>query len=195
MKRISLALALTAAATTALTACGDHSTTATPSTPDTIEITGPADVGTPAYKVVPASDTSCAHVHHQEVVDETIASLPRINDWAWQSSGDTSGFEPCNSLSFATTTTDMPTNTSPVAIMLFHHDDFIGTASECSPPIAEVTTSGFDTVIVTYRYPEQGDSSVGMSGRATVTFRWENDALVKSGDIPDRLAQLAGCEL
>lgn len=125
-------------------------------------------------------------------VKKAIGALPTKNDWAWQTT-PTEMPDPCATLGFATTTVEMATNSSPVGIMLFHNGEYVGPASTCYPPIDSVKNDGDDAVVVTYRFPNAGDSNADMTGRATITHRWVDGKVVKSGDAPARLTQLAGC--
>ncbi|SEB69252.1 LppP/LprE lipoprotein [Gordonia malaquae] len=142
-----------------------------------------------------ATTTSCdSSKDMSDAVRTAVLGLSTKNGWQWQAdNADVSSLDPCKTLSFATTTIEMATNSSPVAILLFNKGKFVGPASTCFPPIKDVTSSGDDTVTVTYRYPNEGDTNAGMTGRATLTFRWDGSKVVKTGDVPARLTQLAGC--
>ncbi|MCF8609439.1 LppP/LprE family lipoprotein [Gordonia sp. HY285] len=140
-----------------------------------------------------ASTTSCDRSKDMtSTVQRAIAALPTMNDWAWRTTA-TQIPEPCATLGFATTTVEMATNSSPVGIMLFHDGEYVGPAATCYPPVESVKNDGDDTVVVTYRYPNEGDSNADMTGRATLTHTWQDGKVVKTGDIPARLTQLAGC--
>ncbi|WP_420041854.1 LppP/LprE family lipoprotein [Gordonia sp. MP11Mi] len=158
------------------------------------------DSAAPSSTAPSTTATSCdSDKDMSSTVREAIATLPTKNGWTWQTTADTSHLNPCNELSFATTTVEMATNSSPVAILLFNEGRFVGPASTCFPPVAGVVDgasvgqTGNDEVEVTYRYPEDGDSNADMTGRATLTFTWDGDKVAKSGDVPARLTQLAGC--
>lgn len=129
------------------------------------------------------------------VVASAIETLPAPSVWSWQKNADTSSLNPCAALSFATTTIDRATNSSPVAILLFHDGEFVGPASTCYVTIAAVEAAGENSVAVTYRYPELGDSNAGMTGRANYTFTWDNGKVNKVGTMPARLSELMDCTL
>lgn len=127
-------------------------------------------------------------------VESAIASIPAPPVGSWQAdSRDATLLDVCSALGFVTITTDMPTNSSPVAVLLFHDGAFVGPASECFVPIESVEAIDDGELEVVYRYPEEGDSNAGMTGRATFTFTWRDGKVVKSGTAPARLTQLAGC--
>lgn len=140
----------------------------------------------------PASAAACTDKNMNAVVTAAIGTLREVNDWPWQPDGSPTP-EACATLDFSTTTVKQATNSSPVAVLLFHEGSFVGTASQCHPPIRDIKRSGDDAVVVTYRYPRLGDSNAGMTGEATRTYRWQNGKVVATGDVPARLTQLAGC--
>ncbi|WP_161987436.1 LppP/LprE family lipoprotein [Prescottella subtropica] len=128
------------------------------------------------------------------VVEAAIASLPEPPVGSWQT--DTVGSEElrtCKRLDYFTITTDMPTNSSPVAVLLFRDGVFVGPASSCFAPIETVQSDGSDAVSVVYRYPEAGESNAASSGRAKFTYTWQDGEVVKTGTAPDRLTQLLNC--
>ena len=150
--------------------------------------------GTPSSTTTASSPEPCDATRDLSAqVAAALRSLPAPPIGEWQDSADRSELKPCAELSFATTTVEMATNSSPVAIMLFHRGESVGVATRCFPPIRSVTHEGDDTVVVTYRFPNEGDSNAGMTGTATLRFQWSGGEVVKSGDVPARLTQLAGC--
>ncbi|QQM22022.1 LppP/LprE family lipoprotein [Rhodococcus sp. P-2] len=89
----------------------------------------------------------------------------------------------------------MATNSSPVAIPLLHDGAFVGPASTCYVTISAVEAAGENTVAVTYRYPELGDSNPGMTGRANYTLTWDSGKVSKVGTMPAHLPESMVCTL
>jgi hypothetical protein len=84
-------------------------------------------------------------------------------------------FDPCAELSSITVTVEGGTVSSPSHIMLFHHGDYLGTASSEAYgfwPSTERLDDG--SIQVTYTYPLPDESNAAASGRAVSVFTWND---------------------
>ena len=128
------------------------------------------------------------------VVSEALATLPDNGAGGWRADADVSALSPCGALSAAWTIPQQSSNTSPVAILLFHEGEYVGLASDCMATIESVANTGDDAVTVTYRYLNPGDSNVSMTGRAVYTFTWDDGQVLKEGHAPARMVDMFDCE-
>ena len=56
--------------------------------------------------------------------------------------------------------------------------------SSSSRGLGQVTSSNYDSVTVGYRWPVGNDSNANMTGRASVTFRWNGSSVDMLGELP-----------
>ncbi|MET3959876.1 hypothetical protein ABIE52_006811 [Rhodococcus sp. OAS809] len=201
LRRCALTFSVAAVLVSSIAACSsDGDASAPPSQTSTIaSVTTPPAFpasSAPATPAATAAPEVCdTNADMTDAVASAVGTLAAPSTWSWQKNADTSSLNPCAALSFATTTIDRATNSSPVAILLFHHGEFVGPASTCYATISAVESASDDTVAVTYRYPEPGDSNAGMTGRANYTFTWNDGKVEKVGTMPARLSELMDCTL
>lgn len=90
----------------------------------------------------------------RQTVLTAVDKLPAPKVGTWQRDSYAGTPDPCAELDAATVTVEMATATSPEAVLLFHRGRFVGPASTCFVPTAEVDAEG-PTVTVEYRYPRR----------------------------------------
>ncbi|MGO1393388.1 LppP/LprE family lipoprotein [Agrococcus casei] len=111
-----------------------------------------------------------------------------MSDVVWSADhADLDGYTECAALSYLIVPIEQGTGSSPVQVVFFHGDDYAGTATEPAMgfwPAVEQTDE--DTVSVTWRYPEDGDSNANPSGEATSAFSWNDESgeVERDGDLP-----------
>lgn len=98
----------------------------------------------------------------------------------------TGEYDPCAALSYIVVPVEGATGSSPVHIMLFHHGDYLGTATAKGYKTSNISTVSDDTISATYKYPLPGESGPASSGEAFATFTWDESAqkVQMSGDVP-----------
>lgn len=96
-------------------------------------------------------------------------------------------YDPCAELSSITVTIEHGTISTPAHVMLFHHDEYLGTATE-NPVIYSPTTERLadDSIEVTFMWPLEGESYVDASGNAVSVFTWDetSQSVVHTGEFP-----------
>jgi hypothetical protein len=78
---------------------------------------------------------------------------------------------------------------------LFHRGEYVGTATECAFGFTAVAAATGDSVTVAYRWPREGDANAAPSGSASATFSWDAADVVISGELPDELLTVSGCNV
>ena len=132
-------------------------------------------------------NTSCTSKTRAEAVNLAISMQNRKT--AWQevtTNGD--NYSPCAELSWITIS-EGPCCTAmqPTPILLFHHGEYVGTATSkevgAMPKISRVSKNKIE---VRYIYPKEGESSAQASGVATAYFTWDSNThqVIQSGDLP-----------
>ena len=132
-------------------------------------------------------NTSCTSKTRAEAVNLAISMQNRKT--AWQevtTNGD--NYSPCAELSWITIS-EGPCCTvmQPTPILLFHHGEYVGTATSkeigAMPKISRVSKNKIE---VRYIYPKEGESSAQASGVATAYFTWDSNThqVVQSGELP-----------
>ncbi|WP_366032454.1 LppP/LprE family lipoprotein [uncultured Corynebacterium sp.] len=100
---------------------------------------------------------------------------------------DSSGYDPCASLSWETLMIEGGSSSSPFHIMLFNHGEYLGTATAkpygFAPTIERVSDS---EIAVTYHWPREGEGNANRSGTTQAGFRWDEgqQKVIMSGDVP-----------
>lgn len=132
-------------------------------------------------------NTSCTSKTRAEAVNLAISMQNRKT--AWQevtTNGD--NYSPCAELSWITISegpccTDM----QPTPILLFHHGEYVGTATSkeigAMPKVSRVSENKIE---VRYIYLKEGESNAQASGVATAYFTWDSNThqVIQSGDLP-----------
>lgn len=131
--------------------------------------------------------TSCTSKTRAEAVNLAISMQNRKT--AWQevtTNGD--NYSPCAELSWITIS-EGPCCTAmqPTPILLFHHGEYVGTATSkeigAMPKVSRVSENKIE---VQYIYLKEGESNAQASGVATAYFTWDSNThqVIQSGDLP-----------
>lgn len=136
----------------------------------------------------PEADTtsSCGSADAQTAFSEAVSQVPPWGTIGWELF-DSSGYEPCASLSWETLMIEGGTSSSPFHIMLFNHGEYLGTATAkpygFAPTIERVSDS---EIAVTYHWPREGEGNANRSGTTDAGFRWDEgqQKVIMSGDVP-----------
>ena len=132
-------------------------------------------------------NTSCTSKTRAEAVNLAISMQNRKT--AWQevtTNGD--NYSPCAELSWITIS-EGPCCTAmqPTPILLFHHGEYVGTATSkeigAMPKVSRVSENKIE---VRYIYLKEGESNAQASGVATAYFTWDSNThqVVQSGELP-----------
>ena len=136
----------------------------------------------------PEADTtsSCGAADAQTAFSEGVSQVAPWGTIGWELF-DSSGYDPCASLSWETLMIEGGTSSSPFHIMLFNHGEYLGTATAkpygFAPTIERVSDS---EIAVTYHWPREGEGNANRSGTTDAGFRWDEgqQKVVMSGDVP-----------
>ena len=136
----------------------------------------------------PEADTtsSCGAADAQTAFSEGISQVAPWGTIGWELF-DSSGYDPCASLSWETLMIEGGTSSSPFHIMLFNHGEYLGTATAkpygFAPTIERVSDS---EIAVTYHWPREGEGNANRSGTTDAGFRWDEgqQKVIMSGDVP-----------
>ncbi|OFO15606.1 hypothetical protein HMPREF3088_03255 [Corynebacterium sp. HMSC22B11] len=137
-------------------------------------------------------EKQCGDLPAEEALRQNVGKLasPKGTDWTWNTShAGTDLYDPCAALSPIVLTIDMATATSPHHIMLFHKDQYLGTATPEPRSFApDMKLLNTQTVSVTYYYAKPGDPKDQPSGRAHVNFIWDHakKKVIMDGNLPPR---------
>lgn len=132
-------------------------------------------------------NTSCTSKTRAEAVNLAISM--QNHKTAWQevtTNGD--NYSPCAELSWITIS-EGPCCTAmqPTPILLFHHGEYVGTATSkeigAMPKVSRVSENKIE---VRYIYLKEGESNAQASGVATAYFTWDSNThqVIQSGDLP-----------
>jgi len=136
----------------------------------------------------PEADTasSCGAADAQTAFSEGVSQVAPWGTIGWELF-DSSGYDPCASLSWETLMVEGGTSSSPFHIMLFNHGEYLGTATAkpygFAPTIERVSDS---EIAVTYHWPREGEGNANRSGTTDAGFRWDEgqQKVIMSGDVP-----------
>ena len=136
----------------------------------------------------PEADTtlSCGSADAQTAFSEAVSQVPPWGTIGWELF-DSSGYDPCASLSWETLMIEGGTSSSPFHIILFNHGEYLGTATPkpygFAPTIERVSDS---EIAVTYHWPREGEGNANRSGTTDAGFRWDEgqQKVIMSGDVP-----------
>lgn len=136
----------------------------------------------------PEADTtsSCGAADAQTAFSEGVSQVAPWGTIGWELF-DSSGYDPCASLSWETLMIEGGTSSSPFHIMLFNHGKYLGTATAkpygFAPTIERVSDS---EIAVTYHWPREGEGNANRSGTTDAGFRWDEgqQKVIMSGDVP-----------
>ena len=137
-------------------------------------------------EAAPDPDTSCGSDDAQSAFSQGVSQVPQWGTIGWELF-DSSGYDPCASLSWETLMIEGGTSSSPFHIMLFNHGEYLGTATAkpygFAPTIERVSDS---EIAVTYHWPREGEGNANRSGTTDAGFRWDEgqQKVIMSGDVP-----------
>lgn len=129
---------------------------------------------------------SCGSNDAQTAFSIGEPQLDRWGGFGWELI-DTSGYDSCAALSWQTVMIEGGTSSSPFHIMLFHHGEFLGTATAKAygfmPTVQRMNSS---EIAVTYHWPREGEGNANRSGTTEAGFRWDDaqQKVVMSGNVP-----------
>lgn len=140
----------------------------------------------------PAEDTDCEPDPESPVITEGIPNLPPpgLPNSTWVYNGD-SNFNDCDDLTYATVEQDPQGNAQfKNKLMLFHQGQYSGFPPTEAPQQHTVVDTTEDSVTVEFKDWEALEEAGGSNAEAPeyteeVTFRWEGDAVVTEGRIPN----------
>ena len=132
--------------------------------------------------------SSCGAADAQTAFSEGVSQVAPWGTIGWELF-DSSGYDPCASLSWETLMIEGGTSSSPFHIMLFNHGEYLGTATAkpygFAPTIERVSDS---EIAVTYHWPHEGEGNANRSGTTNAGFRWDEgqQKVIMSGDVPPK---------
>lgn len=136
----------------------------------------------------PSPTPECSDKSGADALGTWVSEVPTYNGWAWDTTeADVSTYDSCVSLSWIVLPIEGGTASSPYQIMLFHHGEYIGvTSDQMIGFFPEVERLDDETIQVTYKWPRDGESTAGASGRSVSVFTWDaiTRAVVHSGEWP-----------
>lgn len=148
-------------------------------------------------QVAPASDPvptyPCNQFSDEALFLRSIDEVPkptRPSGLEWERDAtvtNTTTFDGCADLSWVVVGPVGATDSSPRHIMLWHEDDYLGTATKIPYGFEpEVTRIDDESIGITYAYALPGDANANPTGSATATFTWNErtGSVDMTGDVP-----------
>lgn len=181
MHRIRLWPAVLVGLTLFLSGCAtDPGTTPSTDAPSTVPSPIATLDGSAGGETTPAL---CGSEKAADATTTAVAQLPPAfadpdnMNVEWDATGaKTDGYDPCAQLSWVVVSVERGTVSSPAQVLLFHLGEYVGPASERAYGfLPEVRRINDRTVEVTYIYPQADEAYADASGRAVVTFTWDDD--------------------
>ena len=132
------------------------------------------------------ADQTCGTHSAQTAFQDGVSQVAPWGTIGWELF-DSSGYDPCASLSWETLMIEGGTSSSPFHIMLFNHGEYLGTATAkpygFAPTVERVNDS---EIAVTYHWPREGEGNANRSGTTNAGFRWDEgqQKVIMSGDVP-----------
>ena len=192
----SPALTRLAALLVALALAGCRGGTAPASSDDASARTRPPASASPETSSAEPTTEKCATMTGAEAVSTWGPQVPAFregDDWQWNlDRADPNTYDPCAALSWVVLGLKGGMASSPVQIMLFHRGQYIGvTASEPINYWPEVVRLDDAAIQVTYKWPRDGETTAGATGRSVSIFTWDEQtqSVVHSGEWPPGVAE------
>ena len=192
----SPALTRLAALLVALALAGCRGGTAPASSDDASARTRPPASASPETSSAEPTTEKCATMTGAEAVSTWGPQVPTFRSesyWQWDLDGaDTTTYDACAALSWVVLGLKGGMASSPVQIMLFHRGQYIGvTASEPINYWPEVVRLDDAAIQVTYKWPRDGETTAGATGRSVSIFTWDEQtqSVVHSGEWPPGVAE------
>lgn len=150
---------------------------------------------TPTAEPTPSPTATCSGLTGQEALDRWVSEVPPFEPGhpgtehvAWTTEYSiTDTYDECAELSWIVLDVEGATGSSPNAIMLFHHGELIGLASEeYFPYYPQVVGTAEGAVQVSYPWPSPHETPPNRSMRSISTFTWDEDSssVRRDGDLP-----------
>ena len=192
----SPALTRLAALLVALALAGCRGGTTPASSDDGSARTRPPASASPETASAEPTTEKCATMTGAEAVSTWGPQVPTFRegyDWQWNlDRADPNTYDPCAALSWVVLGLKGGMASSPVQIMLFHRGQYIGvTASEPINYWPEVVRLDDAAIQVTYKWPRDGETTAGATGRSVSIFTWDKQtqSVVHSGEWPPGVAE------
>ena len=101
-------------------------------------------------------------------------------DWRWSTDPIGGNFNPCGTLSTALVTVEGATGSSPVAALMFHNGEYLGTATSESYGFTSLNTARTtaDTVVLDYKTPG-ACNACPPAAVTSVRYQWQGDHVVR----------------
>ena len=180
----------------ALALAGCRGGTAPASSDDASARTRPPASASPETSSAEPTTEKCATMTGAEAISTWGPQVPTFRegyDWQWNlDRADPNTYDPCAALSWVVLGLKGGMASSPVQIMLFHRGQYIGvTASEPSNYWPEVVRLDDAAIQVTYKWPRDGETTAGATGRSVSIFTWDEQtqSVVHSGEWPPGVAE------
>ena len=191
----SPALTRLAALLAALALAGCRGGTTPASSDDASARTRPPASASPETASAGPTTEKCATMTGAEAISTWGPQVPTFRegyDWQWNlDRADPNTYDPCAALSWVVLGLKGGMASSPVQIMLFHRGQYIGvTASEPINYWPEVVRLDDAAIQVTYKWPRDGETTAGATGRSVSIFTWDEQtqSVVHSGEWPPGVA-------
>lgn len=132
---------------------------------------------------------SCGDIDAAQAVNVVLENLtPWREERQWRVADDAVGYDACASLSYIVFGIERATASSPYHIALYHHGEYLGTATQEPRGFWPTVRQKNDKEVeVEYRYLRQGESTAEASGRSYALFTWDDGSnrVVMTGTAPD----------
>ncbi|MFT3660393.1 MAG: LppP/LprE family lipoprotein [Gordonia sp. (in: high G+C Gram-positive bacteria)] len=133
-------------------------------------------------------EKKCSGLTGEQAVVQNVGKVPAFKGWPWSTEyAMVENYDQCLPLSAIVLPIEGGTASSPYQVMLFHHGEYIGTATERAHGFApEVARVDDTTIAVTWTWPRAGESSAGATGKSRAQFRWDDASgeVVMTGEEP-----------
>ncbi|BBY26032.1 LppP/LprE family lipoprotein [Mycolicibacterium sediminis] len=111
-------------------------------------------------------------------IARAVGTLPPYpgTDWAWSAEYASGNFDRCATLSTALVSVAGATGSSPIAALMFHDGDYLGTATSRSFGFTSLNTARTtdDTVVLNYKTPG-ACNACPPAAVTSVRYRWQGD--------------------
>jgi hypothetical protein len=120
-----------------------------------------------------------------------LAPYPTLPDASWSTTALQHNFSREAELSAALVTLEHATISSPVHILLFHHGQFLGTATDHAQPGVHLLPSRSTSSVVTIEFREPGTPQAGPpTAIRTAWFQWSEDTVQWFGHLPPEVTSM-----
>ncbi|MDY3127212.1 MAG: LppP/LprE family lipoprotein [Corynebacterium sp.] len=153
----------------------------------TVTMTAELEPKTASAAPVDNTPPPCSSMSGLEAVRANIDRVEPTG-WGWSDTPfDTSTYDPCAPLSWVIVDDGFGASASPRHIMLFHHGEYVGTATkDPQSSFPKIHRTDANTIDVTYTWLREGEYQYQRSGSTWASFAWDeqSQSVVMSGDLP-----------